>query len=113
MVVMGIDSTLHVESIYAFANSRNRGKSVSAVTPVSPVTKLHDDEDRIKLAVSAEGGEDAFAEDARVALKEQVNLAENYKSRYVVQYEMSNPYEAARMSMENSLLSGLHFDMFA
>jgi len=113
MVVMSVDSMLHAENIYAFANSRNHGKSVSAVTPVSPVMKLHDNEDRIKLAVSAQGGKDAFAEDTQVALKEQVNLAENYKSRDVVQYEMSNPYEAARMSMENSLLSGLHFDMFA
>ena len=74
---------------------------------------LHENEDRIKLVVSAQGGEDAFADDAQVALKEQVNLAENYKSQDVVQYEMSNPYEAARMSIENSLLSGLHFDMFA
>ena len=114
MVVMGVDSTLHAESIYAFANSRNRGNgSVSPVTPVSPVVKLRGDEDRIKLAVSGQGGNDAFAEDERVAFKEQANLAESYKSQNVVQYDMANPYEMARMSIENSLLSGLHFDMLA
>lgn len=114
MVVMGVDSTLHAESIYAFANSRNRGNgSVPPVTPVSPVVKLHDEEDRIKLAVSGQDGKNAFAEDDRVALKEQVNLTESYKSQNVVQYDVSNPYEMARMSIENSLLSGLHFDMLA
>ncbi|RKI40958.1 hypothetical protein D7V86_10580 [bacterium D16-51] len=116
MMVMGVNSTLHAESIYAFANSRinrMRNGSVPPVTPVSPVIKLHDDEDRLKFLVSHQDGEEAFTEDDRVALKAQAGLAEDYKNQNAVQYDMANPYEKVRMSIENSLLSGLYFNMLA
>ncbi|MCI8563908.1 MAG: hypothetical protein HFH70_09220 [Lachnospiraceae bacterium] len=115
MMVMGVNSTLHAESIYAFANSRinrMRNGSVPPVTPVSPVIKLHDEEDRLKFLVSHQNDE-AITEDDRVALKEQAGLAEGYKNQNAVQYDMANPYEKVRMSIENSLLSGLYFNMLA
>ena len=46
-------------------------------------------------------------------MKEQENLAESYRNQEVAQYDLSNPYELIRMSIENSLLSGMHINMLA
>lgn len=116
MMVMGIGSSSRIENVYAYANSHYnqvQSTAVSPVTPVHSVVKLEDQEDELKLAATYQKEDGISADEEKVALREKANLAESYKNQDVVSYNMSNPYEKVRMSIENSLLSGMNFDMLA
>lgn len=115
MMITNIGSFSHVQGIYVYGNSHYNQMANTAVAPISKVpsvAKLEDREDELKLAVTYLPEEESRTEED-VVLREKGNLAENYKNQDIVQYNMSNPYELARMSIENTILSGMNFDMLA
>ncbi len=116
MMIAGISSYGRIANIYAYSNTHYNQIHNSAVSPVNGVpgiAKLDEKQDEQKFAVTYSSGKGNDVTDAVAAGKEQASLVESYKEQNVVTYNQSNPYERARMSIENSLLSGMNFDMLA
>lgn len=116
MMITNIGSSGQVRGIYVYGNSHYNEMKNTAVPPVDKVpsvAKLSDKEDEVKVAVTYQSNEESRVNEEAVALKEKENLTESYKNQEAAQYNLSNPYELARMSIESSLLSGMHFDMLA
>lgn len=116
MMIMGISSSGQVENVYAYANShynQMQNAAVSPVTRVRSISSLDAQEDELKFAVTYQHKNNVSTDEEKVALKEKSNLMESYRNQDVVQYNMTNPYEMARRSIENTLLSGMNFDMMA
>ncbi|MCD7824617.1 MAG: hypothetical protein LUH14_01395 [Clostridiaceae bacterium] len=117
MMVNSIANTGQIKNIYYYANTHYNQVHTSAVTPVSGVSSLFsvaDQEDRLHAAVFYQNDSDkAFLQDNAVAAKEKAELTTAYEDQIVVRYDQSNPYEAARMSMEGSVLSGMYVDLLA
>lgn len=116
MMITNISSASQIRGIYVYGNSHYNETGNTAVSPVnkvSSVARLDDRDDEVKIAVTYQSNEENKVNEETVALKEQENLIESYRNQEVVQYDLTNPYELARMSIENSLLSGMHFDMLA
>lgn len=116
MIITNVSSASRIHGIYVYGNSHYneaRDTAVSPVNRVSSVARLDDREEEAKIAVTYQSDEENKVNDEAAALREQENLAGNYRNQEVAQYDLTNPYEVARMSIENSLLSGMHFDMLA
>lgn len=116
MMITGIRSSSQVENIYAYGNSHYnqvQNTAVSPITRVRSVAGLNAQEEELKFAATYQHKGSVSSDEETVALKEKSNLAESYMDQNVVQYNVSNPYEQARMSIENTLLSGMYFDMMA
>ncbi len=116
MMITNISSLGQIRGIYVYGNSRYNEKGESAILPVdkvSSVAGLDENQDEVKVAVTYQSDEESKVSEDTVAFKEKESLAESYKDQDVAQYNLSNPYELARMSIENSLLSGMHVDMLA
>ena len=115
MMITGIDASRQVQGVYVYGNTHFNQAGDTAVSPVSrisSVARLDEDEEKLKAAVTYRQDTKSQIDD-EAALREKENLAENYKNQDIVQYNMSNPYEVARMSIESSLLSGMNFDVMA
>jgi len=116
MMITNIGSASQIRGIYVYGNSHyneTRNTAVLPVNRVSFVPRLEDKEDEVKVAVTYQSHEENKINEEAAVLKEQENLAESYKNQEVARYDLTNPYELAKMSIENSLLSGMHFDMLA
>ena len=116
MMITNVSSASRIHGIYVYGNSHyneTRDTAVSPVNRVSSVARLDDREEEVKIAVTYQSDEENKVNEETVALKEQENLAESYRNQEVAQYDLSNPYELIRVSIENSLLSGMHINMLA
>ncbi len=117
MRIHGVSDTMQVKNIYYYNNSHYNQMNDSAVAPVPRVQSLFsvdDEEEKLRTAVLYEQDSSGkVIDDSEAVKREQENLSSAYGGQVMVQYDMDNPYDLARMSMESSILAGMHLDMLA
>ena len=93
----------YARSMYYTFGANATAKSSQAVAPVKPVTPIEPllgQADRLKRV------------EANNNIRDE-KVISKYADASQASYDVTNPYEAARMTTEGATLSGMNFDMFA
>ncbi len=104
-----------VQNIYAFRNTHFNQVQNAPVTPVSRargVAPIADDEDRTVWVGSRATRQAGELESAAVE-KQTQKIRESVDSGQELQYDISNPYEAVRMSIDSMLVTGMNINVMA
>lgn len=114
-MVEGIAGTGYVSNVYSFgkAGTRFRGDVLSPVTPIARIHPLTSGRDHITAVASyARDNTELFQNAPLQRTAQDEKIINSYEEQETAQYNLSNPYESARMAAEGVLLSGLHFDQW-
>lgn len=117
MAVAAISGQRAVQNIYPYHNTHyNEIPSV----PVEPVKRtigvqgLSSQEEEVQLGISYKPLKDSISQIEENAV---VNQTKQLKDAFVqgkeLYYDMANPYETARMSVEGMLVAGMNIDIMA
>lgn len=115
MTVSAVSSHGHIQNIYTYHNTHFNQVQAVPVTPVRKAGKIagiSQEEDRIRFAAVYKSERDSRTEPAVVA-KQTERLKNSFDAGQEFQYNISNPYEASRMSMDGMLLAGINIDVMA
>lgn len=117
MITAAITNAGQIGSLYFYGDTHyNQIKStpVPAVNRVQAVAPTADKENHLHYAALYQHDSESLVQtDHSVAQKEQEALSTAYADQNMAQYNLTNPYELARMTLENSLLAGMHINMLA
>lgn len=112
-MIQGIAGTGYVSNVYMFgsAGMRRNGDVLSPVKPIAGIKPLSSGRSHITAVASyAKENTELFQSSHLPRTTQDEKIMENYENTEQAQYNLSNPYESARMATEGVLLSGLHFD---
>lgn len=113
-MIQGIAGTGYVPNVYMFGSAGMRRNSdvLSPVKPIAGIKPLSSGRSHITAVASsyAEENTELFQSTHLPHTAQDEKIMENYENTEQAQYNLSNPYESARMATEGVLLAGLHFD---
>lgn len=112
-MIQGLAGTGYVSNVYLFgaAGMRRDSDVLSPVKPITGVKPLSSGKKHITAVASyAKENTELFQSAALPRTSQDEKIMKSYEETEQVQYNLSNPYESARMATEGVLLSGLHFD---
>lgn len=116
MSVAVIPSYGKVQNIYPYYKTHfNQVQSVPVepVRPTAGITEISSQEDRIQLGVSYRPEDLVKDIENKAVAKQTQELKNSFEQGEVLQYDLANPYEAARMAVDNMLVMGMNFDIMA
>ena len=112
-MIQGLAGTGYVPNVYLLGSAGMRRDS-DVLSPVKPITGIKPlaSGKRHSTAVASYGKENAelFQSASLPRTSQDEKIMKSYEETEQAQYNLSNPYESARMVTESVLLSGLHFD---
>lgn len=117
MTVTAIPGYGQIQNIYAYHNAHFNQVGNVPVTPIQRtgrVAGISDEEDRLHFAATyrSEGDDVNSVESAAIA-KQTEKLKNSFDNGRQMQYELSNPYETSRMSIDGMLVAGMNIDVMA
>lgn len=104
-----------IQNIYAFRNTHFNQVQNTPVTPVSKtqsVVSVAEDEDRT-LWVGSRAPKEAEKLESTAVEKQTQQIRDSFESGQELQYNVSNPYEAVRMAIDNMLVTGMNINVMA
>lgn len=104
-----------IQNIYAFRNTHFNQVQNTPVTPVSKtqsVVSVAEDEDRT-LWVGSRAPKEAEKLESAAVEKQTQQIRDSFESGQELQYNVSNPYEAVRMAIDNMLVTGMNINVMA
>lgn len=117
MAITAISNYDRVQNVYAYHNTHF---NQVAATPVSPVQKttgiagISSQEDQTRLAVTYRPKDNPISEAEQTAAEKYTADLKNIAERgQKLQYDLSNPYEMARRSVDQTLVTGMYLDITA
>lgn len=117
MTVTAIPGYGQIQNIYAYHNAHFNQVGNVPVAPIQRtgrVAGISGEEDRLHFAAtyrSGQSGEDTV--EAAAIAKQTEKLKNSLEQGRPMQYELSNPYEASRMSIDGMLAAGMNIDVMA
>lgn len=117
MTISAISGYGRIQNIYPYHNTHFNQLANIPVTPVGKagrVPGIAEDEERLHLGVTygTDREQTARLESSAMAKKTE-ELKNVFDAGEELQYDMSNPYEASRMSLDGMLLTGMNIDVMA
>lgn len=117
MIAAAITNAGQIGNLYFYDNTHyNQVKStpVPAINRIQATAPIADKENTLHYAALYQHGSESLAQtEQATAQKGQDALSNAYAGQDMAQYNLANPYELARMALENSLLAGMHINMLA
>lgn len=117
MIAAAITNAGQIGSLYFYGDTHyNQVKSapVPAVNRIQATAPITDRENTLHYAALYQRDSESLVQtEQSAAQKGQEALSGTYAGQDVAQYNLTNPYELARMTIENSLLAGMHINMLA
>lgn len=117
MTVSAISGYGQIQNIYAYHNTHYNQVQTAPVTPVQKtagVSKISAEEDSLRLAATYRPAEDEMTGIENPAVAKHTEKLKNlYEKGQELHYDRSNPYEAARMSVDGMLVTGMNIDLMA
>lgn len=110
-MIQGLAGTGYVSNVYLFgaAGMRRNSDIFSPVKPVTGIKPLSSNQNHITAVASYDkDNTELFQKTSLPRTAQEKKLLDTYESMEQVQYDLSNPYESARMATEGMLLTGLH-----
>lgn len=117
MAISAISGYSRIQNIYAFRNTHYNEVQTTPVTPVprpGKVAGISDDEDELRFA-AIDAGEKKPSERLEISAvnKQTEKIQSAYETQGQLQYDLTNPYEVGRKSVEGMLVSGMNFNVLA
>lgn len=116
MAVSMISGYGQIQNIYAFRSTHFNQVQDMPVTPVSKTQAaptVSEDEDRTLWAATRTPIQEQAEQLEASAVEKQTGIIKDSFNGEALQYDLSNPYEAVRMSMDNMLVAGMNINVMA
>lgn len=117
MTVSAISGYGRIQNIYMYHNTHYNQVQAAPVTPVKRaggVLAVSDEEDRLYLTASRQPEKDSAGRvESAIVAKQTEKIKNSFDAAQEMQYELSNPYEMSRMSLDGMLVTGMNIDVMA
>ena len=117
MTVSAIPGYGQIQNIYAYHNShfnQVRNSSVAPVQRAGRISGISGEDDRLHFAVTHRSEKEPVDKMESAAIAKQTEKLKNsIDNGRELQYELSNPYETSRMSLDGMLVAGMNIDVMA
>lgn len=117
MITAAITNAGQIGNLYFYGETHyNQVEStpVPAVNRIQATAPLSEKENTLHYAALYQHDSESLVQtEESAAQKGQEALSDAYAGQDMAQYNAANPYELARMAIENSLLAGMHINMLA